>query len=227
MSFNLVPKDIKSLNLENVVKFTSPYKSKDKILRFIQYYLKFAVYQMQQADPKSDTAKRLGLLTKGIGLHRKAFKLGQWLDEAQKLVDLLNNGKSGLKQNLDILLRPVMFVFLIFDNLVYFASLKVSDGDKDALKMKAYKCRLTAALIQVAASFLDFQKQSKVVAKAAPEEKSKAMDKHGQVTVTLVKNCFDVVTYSASAKFIELTDGQAGMVGATSSALAMYTIWCK
>jgi hypothetical protein len=37
---NLVPKDIKPINLKNVVKFTDSYKSKDKILRFVQYYLK-------------------------------------------------------------------------------------------------------------------------------------------------------------------------------------------
>jgi len=227
MELSLVPEDIKGVNLQNVVKFTSSYKAKDKILRFVQYYLKFAVYQMLQADPKSDTGKRLNLLTKGIGLHRKAFKLGQWLDEVQKLVELLNNGKSGPKQNLDILLRPVMFMFLIFDNLVYFASLKVSDGNKDELKQKAYKFRLTAALIQFAGSCLDLQKQAKVVAKATPDTKRKALDKQGQVAIGFVKNLCDVFTYANSAKFIELTDGSAGLIGATSSACAMYTIWCK
>jgi hypothetical protein len=40
---NLVPKDIKPINLKNVVKFTDSYKSKDKILRFVQYYLKVVV----------------------------------------------------------------------------------------------------------------------------------------------------------------------------------------
>jgi hypothetical protein len=185
------------------------------------------VYQLLQADAKSDTGKRLNLLSKGVGLHRKAFKLGTWLDEVQKLVELLNSGESGMKHNLELLLRPLMFFFVIYDNLVYFADLKVIDGNKDELKMKSYKLRLAAAMIQVATSVLDFQKQALKVAKATPEEKTKAMDKQGQNALNVAKNCLDVVTYANSAKFLELSDGTAGLVGAASSGISMYTIWCK
>lgn len=84
----LVPADVKAANLANIVKFTNKLKARDKLLRLAQYYLKFLVYRLEQTDPKSDLAKRAKLLSSGMGLHRKAFKLGAWLDEIQKFQEL-------------------------------------------------------------------------------------------------------------------------------------------
>merc|ERR1719329_891714 len=177
----LVPADVKAANLANIVKFTNKLKARDKLLRFAQYYLKFLVYRLQQTDPKSDLAKRAKLLSSGMGLHRKAFKLGAWLDEIQKFKELQNNGKTDLKQTLNLILKPVMGLFLFVDNMVYFTSLKVTDWNKDELKMKAYKLRLTAALLQTVIGYLDLEANNKKVEAAkTSEDKEKAMEKQGQ-----------------------------------------------
>mmetsp|Transcript_13294 Transcript_13294/g.33901 ORF Transcript_13294/g.33901 Transcript_13294/m.33901 type:complete len:228 (+) Transcript_13294:121-804(+) len=227
MEAKLVPKGIKPATLKNVVKFTNDLKARDKILRLVQYYCKFLVYRLQASDPKSELAKRLNLLSKGISLHRKAFKFGAWVDEIQKFNELLESGKSDLKQTLSLILRPVMAMFVLLDNMIYLASLKVVLWDKDALKPKAYKVRLFAALLNTATGYLDIEKQVKLVKAASPEERSKAEEKQGQLLVGMVKNVADVVTYMNSAKYIEVNDGAIGLIGSASAAAALYTIWCK
>lgn len=224
----LVPADVKAANLANIVKFTNKLKARDKLLRLAQYYLKFLVYRLEQTDPKSDLAKRAKLLSSGMGLHRKAFKLGAWLDEIQKFQELQKNGKTDMKQTLNLILKPVMGLFIFVDNMVYFTSLKVTDWNKDELKMKAYKLRLTAALLQTAIGYLDLDANSKKIegAKSA-EDKEKAMEKQGQLVVGLGKCVLDVTTYLNSAKYIQVNDGTIGLIGAGSSLCALWSIWLK
>lgn len=227
-NMKLVPAGVKPANLENVVKFTGKLKARDKLLRLVQYYLKFLVYRLEQTDPKSDLAKRAKLLSSGMGLHRKAFKLGAWLDEIQKFKELQNNGKSDLKQTLNLMLKPIMGLFLFVDNMVYFTSLKVADWNKDELKMKAYKLRLTCAFLQTAINYLDMDANNKKVEAAkSAEDKEKAMEKQGELAVGMAKNVLDVMTYLNSAKFIEVSDGTIGLVGAASSLCALWGIWVK
>jgi hypothetical protein len=47
-------------------------------LRLAQYFGKFLEYKLLTAEPKSELGQRVSLLSKGIGLHRKAFRLGNW-----------------------------------------------------------------------------------------------------------------------------------------------------
>mmetsp|Transcript_6239 Transcript_6239/g.11092 ORF Transcript_6239/g.11092 Transcript_6239/m.11092 type:complete len:229 (-) Transcript_6239:93-779(-) len=227
MELTLVPKTIKPMGMKTGLKVFNDLKARDKILRFAQYYLKFLVYRLKTADEKSDAAKRLNLLAKGLSLHRKAFKLGTFMDEIDKLQDLLKSGKSGVKESLSILLRSIMTLFIITDNMVYFASLKVADWDKDALKSKAYKLRLSAAVLQTCIGYLDIEKQAKTIKAASGEERETAKEKQGQLAVTMLKNVLDIVTYANSAKYIEVNDGNIGLVGAASAGAALYTIWCK
>ncbi|GBG27719.1 Peroxisomal membrane protein 11C [Hondaea fermentalgiana] len=234
MSARLVPKAIKPAELKNVVKFMGDLKARDKLLRLVQYFTKFLVVKLREGDAKSDLAKRVELLSKGIGLHRKAFKVGSWLEEYQKFVELVKNGKDDPKRTMSIILRACMTVFLMLDNAVWLTTLKVADFDKDALKKKAYKFRLTAALLNTAIGVLDFQKQALVVEAAKEDaERVKAEEKQGANVVGLVKNVFDVVTYANSAEVFKAVRGSSygddviGLVGAVSSLAALYGIWIK
>lgn len=190
--------------------------------------------QLKQMDGKSDLANRIELLSKAIGLHRKAFKIGSFLEEYQKFLEILRDTKDDPKRLLNLVLRACMAIFTVLDNLVWFVSLKVIDLDKDALKMKAYKFRLAAAAISTVTSVMDFQKQAKVVASAKDDtERVKAEEKQGANVVGLAKNVFDVVTYGNSAELVKAVRGSSyddnviGLVGAASSAAAMYSIWTK
>jgi len=229
----LVPKGLKEVNVGNVVKFTNQLKARDKLLRLVQYSCKGLVYRMLQDDPKNQVGLKLQLLAKGVSLHRKAFKLGAWLDEYEKFMDALKK-KQCLKQQLQLALRFCLGVFVWLDNLVYFVSLKVVTSlNKDALKLKAYRFRLVGAILNTILGAMDMQEQQKVVEKAGPEDKLKAEEKQGQNIVGMVKNVADVITYCNSAEVFKaifgsgFNDGVIGAVGATSSAAALYGIWAK
>jgi hypothetical protein len=228
MDLVLVPKAAKPLHdLKTLTKASGDLKFRDKWLRFAQYLAKFLVFRLVQADPKSDLGKRLNELSKGIGLHRKAFKLGAFVDEIQKFQETLESGKTDAKATLTLLMRPALALFTLLDNMVWLASLKFTQWDKDSLKMSSYRARLVAAYAALAINVLDYQKGAKAVAAAKPEEKQKAEEAQGQLVVSLVKNGADVVTYMNSCNLLALTDGNAGLVGALSSAAAMYNLWVK
>jgi len=232
----LQPKTMKEFNLKNSTKILlGDLKGRDKVLRLVQYFTKFLVYHIKESDPKSDLGKRIELLSKGLSLHRKAFKVGGSLEELQKLLELLEETKKDLKRSLNLMLRASMVVFLALDNTVWLTSLKTIDLDKDGIKKKAYRFRLFAALLNTAIGMLDLQKQAGVVTQSKPgtEERVKAEEKQGANVIAMVKNVADVITYSNSAEIIsmirgsKLDDGTAGLIGTISSVAAIYSIWIK
>lgn len=235
----LVPATLKPVTVKNVVKYTNDLKARDKLLRFVQYTSKLLIFRLREADAKSEVAARLELLSKGIGLHRKAFKLGAFLDEYHKFTEALKSGKQDLKRSLTLVLRACMFCFVILDNLIYFISLKVLKLDKDPLKLKAYRFRLVGALLNTAISVIDMQAQGRAVETLRAKDKEgsadldKATAKQGQNFVGLAKNACDVVTYLNSAEVLKavlgagLRDDTNGAIGAVSALAALYGIWMK
>merc|ERR1712232_1456073 len=179
--FRVVPKGIKPVNAATAAKFLDNLSGRDKTLRFVQYFSRFAMYQLLQQDPKSELGARLKLLYKGLGTHRKAFKLGKSLDEYNKFMKILEAGKFDLKAQLGMVLRVFMGVFVFLDNLVWATSLKIIKLDKDPLKKKAYQLRLVAAALNLTIASMDFMKQSKVVAKLDKDsaDRVKAEEKQG------------------------------------------------
>jgi len=229
----LVPKGIKPLNLQNTTKALGDMKFRDKVMRFVQYLGKFAAHSLLETDPKNDLGNRIKLLSSGIGLHRKAFKVGDFLTQYHKFLDVLENAKDDTKKTLNLLLNAVMGVFSVFDNLVWLTTLKVLKLDKDSLKMKAYRFRLLACVLQSIIGVMDIQAAEKKAQKEpiGSDARVKAEEAYGAKSVGMVKNVLDFVTYSNSSELflnafgVKLQDNVIGIVGAMSSASALYSIW--
>lgn len=238
MEFILVPKTVKELNPENVLKYMAKLDGRDKAMRFVQYFSRFLAWQLQQSDPKSDTAKRLVFLYKGLSLHRKAFRIGKFFDEFQKLMTAFKEGAvDEIKTQLTLVLRSCMAVFLFLDNVIWMASLKVLDVDKAGIKKTATKFRLTAAVINVILVVLDMQKTTSKVIKAQKagdtDATTAAKVKQGTNVIAMAKNTADVITYSNSADVFEtvlgsaLNDGVVGIIGSVSAVAGGLAIWKK
>jgi len=206
-------------------------------MRFVQYGAKTLV---AQTGDKTDTGKKLKAFASAVGLHRKAFKLGKFLDEAQKFLEAVNADKmEQLERLLSLVQRAAMFVFVILDNLLWFTEVKVLDAfDKATLKKQSYQYRLVAAVCSMAQVFLAVSKQQDQIEKlasanAAPADLEKAREKQGLNVWKSVKNVADVVTYGNSADVVEvllgkaLDDTSAGLVGTLSSFCGMFEIWSK
>jgi hypothetical protein len=202
-------------------------------MRFVQYGAKTMVAQLGE---KTDAGKKLKVFQSAVGLHRKAFKLGKFLDEAQKFIEALNNPKlADLERLLTLVQRAAMTIFVILDNLLWATEIKLVDAfDKATLKMKSYQFRLVAAVVSMAQVFLAMSKQQDSIEKLADSSSSdleKAREKQGLNVWKAVKNVADVVTYSNSADMVEvllgkaLDDTSAGAVGTLSSFCGIMEIW--
>lgn len=230
MDFQLVPRGVSPLNIESLAKFSDNLKARDKLLRLLQYNLKFWVFRMlQHTGHDKDLLMRLQTLSTAIALHRKAFKLGGWIEEVNKLFQAAKGKISGFRDVLNLILRPTMMMFLMVDNIVYFATLKVLNIDKDSTKAKAYKLRLTSAVLQALIGFMDISEQSNKIdnAKRSGKHAETLREKQGQLLISTTKAMLDVITYMNSAKYISVNDGHIGLIGSMSSVAALYQLWCK
>ena len=188
---------------------------------------------------KTETGAQLQALQKGLGLHRKAFKLGMFLDEGLKFLEALNNAKlDDIERFLTLLTRISMFFFQIHDNILWALEVKfLKNFDKASIKMRSYQFRLIAAIASLIQVFLSVSKQQDAVEKLAQDEKTKpedlqkAREKQGQNVWKLIKNSCDCVTYGQSADVLKtiigktLDDGVIGILGALSAYAGLVEIW--
>ena len=191
-----------------------------------------------QTGDKTDTGKKLKAFASAVGLHRKAFKLGKFLDEAQKFIEAVGNDKmEAFERLLTLVQRAAMTIFVILDNLLWFTEIKVVDAfEKATLKKQSYQYRLIAAVASMIQVFLALSKQQDQIEKLADAKSAdleKAREKQGLNVWKAVKNVSDVLTYGNSADVVEallgkgLDDTTAGLVGTLSSFCGMFEIWMK
>jgi hypothetical protein len=202
----------------------------------VQYAARAAVFHLGE---KTETGAQLQGLQKGLGLHRKAFKLGMFLDEGLKFLEALNNPKlDDTERFLTLLIRVSMCIFQVYDNLLWALEVKfVKNFDKANIKMRSYQFRLIAALAQMVQVLLNISKQQDAVEKLAqddkgkPEDLVKAREKQGQNVWKAIKNGCDCVTYGQSADVLQsligktLDDGVIGVLGAVSAFAGLVEIW--
>ena len=227
------------MTLQNAVKFMSQLDGRDKFLKLVQYLSRFAMWHFQQGDPKSDVANRLKLLYKGASLHRKAFRVGKWVDEYTKLTVLLKKSAvQSLSLALTATVRVCMALFYFFDNVVWLSTLKVLKMDTGKFKKNAARYRFSAAAINIILETMKFQKLQRKMrvleSKAAPADEIEDVEESLHLTtVNLVKHCCDVTTFGNSLEIWKpflgknLTDGPMGVFGTTSAIAAGYLIWKK
>merc|ERR1712232_1486502 len=108
----------------------------------------------------------------------------------------------------------------------------------DPLKKKAYYMRLAAAILNTLIVAVDFGKaQEKLEGLQREDGKEgevvKTEEKLGELTVGMVKNVCDVITYANSAEVIKMltgssyNDGTIGLIGSVSALAGGYAVWLK
>lgn len=209
-------------------RYLEKLKGRDKVLRFVQYFSRFLTFQLMNSDPKSDIGGRLKLFHKAIGLHRKVWKIGTFIDEYLKFKEALNSKVDDTKKYLTLGLRACMMFYLVYDNLVWFVAVKAIEGNKDLLKLRSYYFRFIAALCNLALVAMSFQETTQKLETVKTDVKLE--EKQGANVLGLVKNGCDILTFGNNTKwfpFLELDDGQMGLFGAISSMAGGVPIWFK
>lgn len=226
----LAPK-MAPLTLANYNKLMTRLDGRDKMLRFVQYFARFIVFQMN--DKKDPTSKKLTEFYKAVGLHRKAFKLGVFLEEYEKFMEALNDTKlSAIERNITLILRASMVIFAVLDNLLWFISVKVVESfDKEFVKLRSNQFRLVAAIANTILNAFSIASNQRKIEKALASsstdkaESDKLREKQTLNVLKFTKNASDILTYSTSANLINLDDGYVGFLGALSAVLSLIDIW--
>eukprot|EP00510_Aplanochytrium_minuta_P009437 CAMPEP_0184055452 /NCGR_PEP_ID=MMETSP0956-20121227/7180_1 /TAXON_ID=627963 /ORGANISM="Aplanochytrium sp, Strain PBS07" /LENGTH=233 /DNA_ID=CAMNT_0026349269 /DNA_START=41 /DNA_END=739 /DNA_ORIENTATION=+ len=233
MSIRIIPAACKPADVKNTLAYLKKLDGRDKSLKLLQYVSRYFSYQLLLSDPKSDLGERLKLLYKGVSLNRKAFRLGMFVDEYKKFEKTLNEAKDDMKKRLTLLKSFAQGLYYFFDNMSWLLSLKVITGDKDSVKVRAARFRLTAAIASILMCIMDISSTQEKILGSKPESKErvKAEEKQGKNTVTLVKSVCDILVYGNNAKFVEMIkgkkydDGTIGLLGSISALAGIYSIW--
>lgn len=204
----------------------------------MQYAARVGVYHLGE---KSETGAKIQGVQKGLGLHRKAFKLGNFLDEALKFKEALASPKmDDTERFLTLVTRAAMVFFQIYDNILWALEVKAFDKnsfDKATVKMRAYQFRFIAAICQLIQILINVSKQQDVVEKlannAGTEEKdlTKAREKQGLNAWKSLKGVCDFITYGQSTEMLQVITGKVlddyaiGTIGAISSLAGIMEIW--
>jgi len=107
----LFPEGMAPLTPSNYVKLSTNLSGRDKLMRLVQYGSRVAVYHLGE---KTEYGAKLQVLQKALGLHRKAFKLGAFLDEWQKFVEALTAPKlEDLDRLLTLVQRLALTIFVV------------------------------------------------------------------------------------------------------------------
>lgn len=181
----LFPKAMAPLTLTNYVKLTTNLSGRDKVMRMVQYAIKAIVFNIGE---KAEYAKQLLAFQKAVGknifiyfflarkhawlyyyycivnvkregLHRKAFKLGVFLDEGLKFLEALSDEKmKDLERFLTLVQRLSMVMFAIYDNIIWLLEVKATEAfDKNNAKMKSYQFRFVAAVCAIIQSMMSLR----------------------------------------------------------------------
>lgn len=205
----------------------------------VQYAARAVVFHLGE---KSESGAKIQGVQKGLGLHRKAFKLGNFLDEALKFKEALASSKMDpVERLLTLITRAAMVFFQMYDNILWGLEVKFFDKaqfDKNTVKMRAYQFRFVAAICQLVQIVLTVSKQQDVVEKIAADggsadakELQKAREKQGLNAWKLLKGVCDLITYGQSTEWLQYVTGKTlddyaiGSIGALSSYAGVMEIW--
>ena len=111
---------------------------RDKFCKSIQYLSRLIVYGTKDSNP--EVAARFDKTFKAMADARKLFRLFKWVNEYQKIVDMLNKPELGWDEIdliINILSRLGFVMFWAFDNLFILSKIAFIKGDTEKFKKGA------------------------------------------------------------------------------------------
>ena len=111
---------------------------RDKFCKSIQYLSRLIVWGTKGTNP--ETAEKFDKLFKQMADARKLFRLFKWVNEYQKIVDMLGKPELGWDEIdliINILTRLGFVMFWIFDNQFILSKIKFIGGNVDTFKKGA------------------------------------------------------------------------------------------
>ncbi|GAN01411.1 peroxisomal biogenesis factor 11 protein [Mucor ambiguus] len=218
-------------------KYLNVTNGREKLCRLVQYFARFYAFYLLKQGASKDTIQRWANLKSHLAIGRKFFRLLKPVELAQSSIKSLALA--------DPVLRATQFVKFT-SNFFYFTSeafslldtinfYKLNDAKKVSdFGLKCWFLSLSASII----SGLYQLKQLRVRAEALKSEKSavnadvkgeqnKLVKEEQATTYQLCQDVVDICIPIGGLKWLNLDEGQIGIAGIITSAMAMNTQWKK
>ncbi|WFD31263.1 Peroxisomal membrane protein PMP27 [Malassezia sp. CBS 17886] len=227
--------------LSQVLKFWGTTVGRDKTSRTVQYLARFlAWYKFQQGAPK-ETVARYASIKSNIGLSRKLFRIGKFLEHYQAA--LKGTAIADPVLRLTTVGRQLGYsVYLMLDALQWMQGAKAVQFSKDTYQRitknaaRFWLAGLTFSLISgVYKSYLLMQRtklarRPRVSAEKEAErrlELNQIASETRAVRLQMLQDSCDWLNPGTSTGWINANDGLIGLAGTLSSLLGARSQWIK
>ena len=172
------------------------------------------------------------LLSKGMGTHRRAWRLGKFVDEYYKFtLAFSKQAMDPATRGVTLMARLAMGLYLVHDNVIWFCDVKMlKTVDRKAWKLRADRFRWLACVLNLVLVAWKLLAGKRRVAKLEKDDERdgqlvKVRQSNANALVDLARHSCDFVTYANSSKFIDQSDAVVGLLGAGSAVFAGFGVW--
>eukprot|EP00347_Sterkiella_histriomuscorum_P006108 403354038 len=230
-------------SLENSLKLINTQLGRDKMCRFIQYFIKFIVPHIAAKGPQNnDIKERLEKLGGNMSMTRKVLRFGKPIPLIKTIIDrFAEHQKKPVRM---FWLRTIndisLILYFLTDHPMYFQKVGLVKMEKDLVNQIDYINNLTwlvNAVLDVVCDLSDFmhmQNEIKVLKKSGDPSNAEVRIQIKQLQANSFIKLLSVIRASADIPVIfhfmgsdKIGSSFAGFLGTISSSVSLYNLWGK
>ena len=226
------------MDLNRTISWINKTEGRDKFCKIIQYGSRFLKYNLTDKQ----LAARFSGLFVGMRDARKLFRLFKSINEAHKILEILNKGSTDeIDVALNILNRLAFLLYWVFDNIAILGTIKFLTTDsKKFTKYGSFFWfwALIFSLVQSVRKLNDLNKKERNDRRADPENQEATQKKLAKTAsekkdqyLNIIKNLGDLITASQGSDIFPkltgktFTDGWIGAGGFVSAVITSYQLY--
>ena len=205
--------------MDVLISASKSFRFRDKVLKLTQYLAMFlAHYGKACRWYRKSTIEAFRKWQKGVSTGRKAGKIGNFLLEMRKAYIELS--KSNI---LLAIARTSMFIFFIYENLIYLTKIHL-------LRLDSRKLKIISNKFRAAAAFMFAYDQIRCIPSALRLGAVERRIKMRSLAMALTKLACDIVVAMEKSFFQELFndgigDGMQSVFAMCSSLFVLHEVW--
>ncbi|KAJ3149892.1 Peroxisomal membrane protein PMP27 [Irineochytrium annulatum] len=220
---------------DKLVKFLSTTVGRDRINRFVQYALRYVIWQLQRTGGEKDTIQRFTKLQAALGQTRKVMRTGRQVEFYRTIVKSMAVRDSIVK-NTTVAKNVFLSLWLGLDTLQWMhgAGFIRLEGIKD-IGRRAFQFWLGALLcsfvgdlhkLRVNSQRMRVEMKSTKTEGGSAEGALKALKAERQkIVLATVQDGLDILIPASGLEYIKIESGLVGLAGAITSVIGGYTHW--
>ncbi|WFD33488.1 Peroxisomal membrane protein PMP27 [Malassezia cuniculi] len=227
--------------ITQLLKFWSTTAGRDKSARTVQYLSRFLAYYTKSVGAPQESVARWASIKSNIGLSRKLFRVGRFLENFQSALKALNTTDKVVRY-LTVSRQLGYAGYLMLDALQWAQGAKAVRFQKETYEKisksaaRFWLLGLTSSLLAGAYKAYKLNERRAAASRPRPTAEKEAerrveLNKIGAETfavrLQLLQDACDWINPATSTGILGLSDGTIGLAGVLSSLLGARSQWIK